>query len=445
MNRSDRTKKRFRLPRWILSISLLAAVGGMAFAQSQPPITILINTSPWLPSFQALVKDYEQQTGNTVNLNIVPFNAMIQKSLNAVSSSTSEYDILNLNEQWYSQFYSGGLVTPIKNIDPSYQLPSQVIEYAYADRWDPKVGASTKDGDVYGFPINGNIQLLFYRKDLFAQHNLQPPTTWADVEKDAQILNDPPNVYGFVTRTSPPNFNFQAWLHSYGGSIISLDQQTGTWSVNIDQPAALQALNEWLKLTWSNSPPNFANMGQSDEIALMASGHLAMFISASAAESNFINPDTSSVVGKVGAVVTPGPTADTRAPTSGIWVMGIPHNVPDARKMAAAKFLEWAMTKDAEMAYAKAGGVPVRQDVYEELAKDPAYGWWMQAVADSTPYIHAQVRIKETPQILAVIDRVLGQAVIKKMTAEQALQQAATDIQQIMVKGGYNVTPLSGQ
>ena len=444
MNRRSKPRNP-SLPRWILSITLAAVLGGLAFAQSQPPITILINTSPWLPSFKALVKDYEQQTGNKVNLNIVPFNAMIQKSLNAVSSSTSEYDILNLNEQWYSQFYSGGLVTPIKDIDPSYKLPSQVIEYAYADRWDPKIGASTKSGAVYGFPINGNIQLLFYRKDLFAKHNLQPPKTWAEVEKDAKILNDPPNVYGFVTRTSPPNYNFQAWLHSYGGSIIKLDQKTGTWSVNIDNAAAHKALNEWLKLTWNYGPPNYANMGQSNEISLMASGHLAMFIVASAAESNFTNPDTSSVVGKIAATVTPGPTPDARAPTSGIWVMGIPHNLPSARKMAAAKFLEWAMIKDAELAYAKAGGVPVRQDVYEQLAKDPKYGWWMKAVAESTPYIHAQVRIKQTPQILSVIDRVLGQAVIKKMTADQALKQAATEIHQIMVKGGYKVAPLSSQ
>ena len=445
MNQNHRTQAGPRFRRWGIALLLTAAVCGVASAQSQPPITILINTSPWLPSFKSLVSQYEKETGNKVDLNVVPFSAMIQKSLNAVSSKTSEYDILNLNEQWYSQFYSGGLVTPIKDIDPSYTLPKQVIEYAYADRWDPKVGASTKNGEVYGFPINGNIQLLFYRKDLFAKHNLQPPKTWADVEKDAKILNDPPNVYGFVTRTSPPNYNFQAWLHSYGGTIISLDQSTGTWSVNIDNAAAHQALDEWLKLTWSYSPPNYANMGQSDEISLMASGHLAMFIVASAAESNFTNPNTSSVVGKIGAAVTPGPTADARAPTSGIWVMGIPHNLPKAKQLAAAKFLEWAMTKPAELAYAKAGGVPVRQDVYEELAKDPKYGWWMQAVADSTPYIKAQVRIKETPQILSVIDRVLGQAVIKKMTADQALKQAATEIHQIMVKGGYKVAPLSSQ
>jgi ABC-type glycerol-3-phosphate transport system substrate-binding protein len=79
-----------------------------------PPITILINESPWLAGFEALVNKYVEETGNQVALNRTPFNGMLEKSRNAVQASESEFDILTLNEQWYMQFYAGGSVTPIK-------------------------------------------------------------------------------------------------------------------------------------------------------------------------------------------------------------------------------------------------------------------------------------------------------------------------------------------
>jgi len=153
-----------------------------------PPITILINESPWLAGFEALTNKYIEETGNQVTLNRTPFNGMLEKSRNAVQASESEFDILTLNEQWYMQFYADGLVTPIKDIDPNFQLDPQIIEYEWATRWDPELGYSSQNGELYGLPINGNIMLFFYRKDLFYAQGLAAPQTWADVEAAAQKL-----------------------------------------------------------------------------------------------------------------------------------------------------------------------------------------------------------------------------------------------------------------
>ena len=155
------------------------------------PITILINESPWFAGFEALVNKYMEDTGNEVVLNVTPFNGMLEKSRNAVQAEQSEFDILNLNEQWYVQFYEGGLVTPIKEIDPDFELDPNVIEYDYATRWDPEIGYSGPNGEIYGLPINGNIQLFFYRTDLFEEAGLEPPETWAEVEAAAQGVQRP--------------------------------------------------------------------------------------------------------------------------------------------------------------------------------------------------------------------------------------------------------------
>lgn len=418
------------------------AAGAEPAAEQVVPITILINDSPWFPGFEALVDKYVEDTGNAVNLNVTPFPGMLEKSRNAVQAGESEFDILNLNEQWYVQFYEGGLVTPIKEINPDFELDPNVIEYDYATRWDPEIGYSGPNGEIYGLPINGNVQLFFYRTDLFEEAGLEPPKTWEEVEAAAQVFNDPPNMYGFSIRTAPPNWEFQAYLASYGTNLIKLDVETGEWEVGLASDEAIAAAKTWLHLGSTYGPASFANMGQADNLALMASGQLAQVHMVGAAAPNFQNPETSVVVDKVAAVVVPGTTPDSHSTMSGIWVMGIPHNLPEENKQAALAFLEWALTKDAQLYYAKAGAIPVRTDVYEELSADPAYGWWTQAMADSTPYIVASPRLKESPQVLEVLDRRLGQITIDEMTVEDALAAASQEIYDILVEGGHKVKPL---
>jgi hypothetical protein len=80
--------------------------------------------------------------------------------------------------------------------------------------------------------------------------------------------------------------------------------------------------------------------------------------------------------------------------------------------------------------------------VYDELANDPKLGWWMQAMAKSTPYIKAQPRLKETPQIVEVIDRRASEAIIDQLSPEDALWKAAQEIHKILADGGYTVKPL---
>ena len=410
---------------------------------SVPAIHVLINSSPWLDSYKALVAAYEKATGNQVTLDVTPFPGMLQKSRNAVTAPTSEYDLINLNESWYLEFYKGGLVTPINQIDPSFKLSPQVIEYQYADRWDPKANGSTKNGEIYGLPINGNIQILYYRKDLFAQKGLTPPTTFAQLLADTKALADPPKMYGFLTRTSDdPDFNLLAFIHGFGGSIVSYHSSSGKWSVNVDKKPALDALKFWLNMAWTYDPPNYTEISQASMISLMASGHAAMAIMVDAAASNFNDPNVSSVIGKIGAVVVPGETAALRSPTSGIWVMAIPHNLPMDRKKAALEFLTWQMSKEAQTISAEAGGIPVRQDVYQALANNPKF-WWAQAVADSTPYIKPFPRVTGAGQIDTYFDDLLRQVVAKQIAPDVAMKQAAQKIQSIMVSTGYPMEPLA--
>ncbi len=406
------------------------------------PINILINDSPWFPGFEKLVKLYEQKTGNTVKLAVTPFAGMLEKTRNSVTAPESEFDIVNLNEAWYATFYAGKFMAPIQSIEPEFKLDPNIIEYIYSTRWNHDKKYSTADGVLYGLPINGNIQLLYYRKDLFDNAGLKPPTTWAEVEAAAKKFHNPPNMYGFALRGQKAGwaagFDWFSFLRSYGGDWVAKPGED--WTVTINNPAGKNAMKQCLDMLKAYAPPNIADIGQAEMIQLMASGKLAQGIMVVANFPSMDNVEKSTVVNKVEVTVTPKAEGGKPGPTSGIWVMGIPNNMPDKRKKAALTFLKWALTKEAQIEYTKFGAVPVRQDVFaSDLANEPAYRW-MKAMAASTPFIAENVRIPEGTQITDVIELRFNQAVAGQLKSDEAVDTMAKEIYAILQKAGYKTS-----
>ncbi|HKK49906.1 MAG TPA: hypothetical protein VJ932_12480, partial [Alkalispirochaeta sp.] len=142
-----------------MTLIVLTLITGVALAGGQsedespegsnPEISILINTSPWLPGFEAIVEQYVEETGNPVRLDVNPFPSMLPKSRNAVTATESEFDLLNLNEQWMLEFYANDWLSPITEIRPSFSLDDSVIDYGNAAFWNPETGVATSDGTMY--------------------------------------------------------------------------------------------------------------------------------------------------------------------------------------------------------------------------------------------------------------------------------------------------------
>jgi len=429
----------------ILLLGTFAAAGpGLAatLAPAVKSLSIQINDSPWLPAFEAETKLFQQESGIEVKLNVTPFNGMLQKSRNAVQAPESEFDLINLNEQWYMPFYANGCVTPLREIDPSFKLDPEIIEYEWGTRWDSKARYSTKSGEIFGIPINGNFALFYYRTDIFREKGLQVPQTWDEVEQIAKALHSPPRLYGWANRTTPPDWELQAWMNGYGGGLLKLDEGTGEWAITVASEPSVTALKRWLAFGKTYGPPNQNDISQADLIALMSSGKIPMVVMADSGARTLRDPQKSTVVGKVAATPFIGPKKDQRATMSGIWVMGIPSNLPPARKQAGLQFLTWLTSKRIQLMHAKGGGTPVRKDVYQELAGDPEVGWLMKAMNESIPYIKGQPRLAETPQLIEIFDRRVGEATLGRLSPEEAMKEAANEIQRVLAKGNYKVKPM---
>ena len=242
--------------RWLAALAMLAALAvapAAVLAQKVAPITIVINQSPWFGGFAKVVEAYEKETGNKVNLDVNPFAGSAEKQRNSVRAKDGQFDLLVMNSTWLAEFYHGGFLVPLNEIDPGFKLDPQVINYDDTAYWDPKTKTNNaKTGAVYGVPINGNIQVLYYRADLYEKAGLKVPHDLGRARSPTRAkLHNPPAVYGIVQRgarsASDISYDWMPYLHSHNGAHLQ-GREGRRLHRHDQQPEAKQALDIYVEL-----------------------------------------------------------------------------------------------------------------------------------------------------------------------------------------------------
>lgn len=428
---------------------------GAAFAQEsfldvgkQEPITILINSSPWYAGFEKVVDLYTEQTGNEVSLEVTPFDGMWEKARSAVrAGGRSPLDLININSIATVEFYEGGFLQPLNDIDPTFKLDPEVLTLGDAGCWDEATKFRTcKTGKLMGFAPNGNVQLFYYRKDVYEEKGLKVPETFDEVIANCKVLHNPPEAYGYLQRGEKGDgiyYDFQAYLLAYGGNVDK-DAANGDFTVTINSPEAKQALDKYIEVAKTCGPENYGTLGQGDIVQLMQTGKGMQAHAVVAAFPNFDNPQKSAVVAKVYAATLPKATKDgTPGVSIGSWVFGIPKNASDEGKKGAIAFSKWFLTYKAQYAYAEGGGIPVRTDVFESDLKDQVKYRWMKPYLDEIKYGKQLLGYREGPAINQIIGLRLNQALIGEMSSAAALNKMAEEIHALFAKNGRRTGMLS--
>ncbi|MEN9763946.1 MAG: hypothetical protein RI906_3772 [Pseudomonadota bacterium] len=431
--------------------SLAWPLGVSAQTAKQTPFTIVINNSPWFEGFRKTVEAYEAETGNKVNLDVNPFGGSLEKQRASVRARDGMFDLLIMNGLYYQEFYHGGFLTPINDIDPGFKLDAQMIRYDNTVYWNDATKSHDPSGKLMSVPVNGNIPLLLYRADLYEQHKLKVPDTWDELLANAKKLHNPPRMYGIVqrgARGAPNDVSYDWWpyLNSFNGNLFK-DEAKGDFTITINSPEAKAALDFYLQMAKEAGHPQTGGLAQAQIIQNMVTGRAAHALLVIAAWSQMDDPNKSAVVGKVNAARVPRAANGKPAPVLGHWLAGIPKNVPRARQTAALAFLNWFQGRGTQVKYLQAGSPPVRQDVLSDqnLWKDPK-NRWMSAMADSSSHARLMWSVPEGAQIGDVLELRLNQAVIGELSSARALNTIADEAHAIMQKAGYKtgkIAPLA--
>src|SRR6266851_608064 len=121
------------------------------------------------------------------------------------------------------------------------------------------MAAETAGKTLYGLPVSNYTQGLVINRKLFAQAGLnpnQPPTTWAEVERDAKAIAALGHgIYGYGDYSASPvgGWHFTSEMDAMGGQIVGSNGQAA-FANSPQATAILQALHQMRFVDHSMSP-----------------------------------------------------------------------------------------------------------------------------------------------------------------------------------------------
>lgn len=414
-----------------LAALIATALQGAALAAE---LRVAINQSPWLDGFSKTAQAFEKQTGHKVVLSITPYFGLLEKIRNSVRSDSGQYDLVLMDSIWLAEIYGGGFLTPITKVNPAFKLDPAVVDFGQSLYWDSKRALFRKDsGDMLGLPITGNVQLMYYRKDLFDAAGLKAPKTWDDLRAASDALKGKVE-YPYVTAGVRELALNRAvpYLMSAGGGVFK-NARDGDYTIVFNAPGSLDGLKAYIDIL-KRSHPNpgantIANVSQ-----LISTGKAAMTTEVAALWGAINNPNNSVAAGKLAVTTHPIKPGGLSISSSTAWVGGIPKNAPPDSQKLALEFMTWLLKKENQAALFENGSIPARTDLVG-TAKDP-YNV-LPALSVAFGQAEQVTPVKEGAQIYNVLGLHINRALTGERTPEQALNEGARELYDLMKAAGY--------
>jgi multiple sugar transport system substrate-binding protein len=227
--------------------------------------------------------------------------------------------------------------------------------YNLDDYWPALLESAMFEGDVYGFPRDIGLEVLYYNKDIFDEVGVSYPDdtwTWSDLEEAAEALTVIEDT-GQITRyglAMEGNNKYQLWVGQNGGSI--LDDMRNPSRCTLTEPEAVEALQFFAGLMENNYAMQNASLSQAGgDAAVFQSGQAATIIQNASRVSAFNAADMNYDV-----AVVPIPEDGQRSASAGgaAWVMSSGSD----NKEAAWTFLSWLQSTDGgQRMYTESGEI----------------------------------------------------------------------------------------
>jgi multiple sugar transport system substrate-binding protein len=412
--------------------------GSLGGGSSAGSVVLPANTAPWLGAYQATARTYEQQHGSRLIFREFPYDGLRTAMVNAIRGGNFPFGVFELDEPWTGEFYDHKWVTPIADLGASFKLDPEVITYDALPTWDASKRQHDESGALTGVPLNGNVNLFVYRKDLYDELDLSVPKTFEEAYENGVRAQRGKKVrFGYVARAQATTsgqsitYDFMPLLRSYGA-----DWYTEDWQPDVNSGGAIAAMKMFIRLL-SLGPGQPQTVGQAEVIAAMQGGQSIQCHTVAAAASQLEDSSLSKVAGKLGYAVMPAGSTGRPTPTSGVWSLAIPRGLPDARAKASLGFMEWLMGKEGQLVFARNGGIPTRRDTYDAADLPAVAKRYLPAVKASLDDIRGSVRYPFSAQMLPVAERDLASIAAGKTPVKRGLDDLATRLADIARKAGY--------
>jgi multiple sugar transport system substrate-binding protein len=308
---------------------------------------------------EEMAKSFEAKTG--IKVEVIPIEEKdLGTRATAAAAAGDLPDVIYHTLQYVLPWAEAGIL----DVDANNDIVKSLGKKTFA----PGALNMAKSGSkVAAVPVDGWTQMVVYRKDLFEQAGLKPPTNYANITKAIETLSGN-NMYGFVAATkTDENFMSQVLEHVFLANGVNLVKKGGTKK----QGKALKNSLEFYKVLAKASPPGELYWKQSR--ALYFAGRAPMIIWSpfimdelaglrdSAPPTFNVDPTSNELAQKTGFITNfSGPNNKKGAAWADIRYMGV---TADADTDEAKQFIMYSMDEGytSTLSIAPEGKFPVRR------------------------------------------------------------------------------------
>jgi trehalose/maltose transport system substrate-binding protein len=414
---------------WVAISTLLAVLGACSGArpkaQERSPLTILM----WLAGHahrldEHLIEEFTRRTGIPVRLVPGPESASQQlaQELALLKQGSGAVDVFQVDTTWPATVadYMIDLKDPLAD-ELSDELP-QAIENA------------TVKGRVVAAPFFVEYGILYYRTDLLKRYGFShPPRTWSELETESSRIQTGErrrgrtHFWGYVWQGADYEgltCNALEWQSSQGGGNPLEEDRT----VNVDNPAAVQAFSRARRWVGSISPPSVIAYLEEDSRNIWQSGRAEFLRSWSYAYQ--LAKESPDIGNRFSVAPMPAGSA-RRASVLGGWYLGISKR--SRHRAEAIEFVKYMLSRQVQSERAlQSGFLPSDRSLY----RDPA-------VLKSIPFFPSISNVPDSivrrPAALAGanydrVSRAYAHGVHLILTGKVSAAQGAADIQAELVR-----------
>ncbi len=424
-----------RLTRHLMAAASFAGVLATAGPLHAESITLhaLMEDVPETQIIEAMLPDFEKQTGIHVEFEKVGYGDMHDKLVAQLTATESYYNVLEVDFLWAGEFPKAGWLADLKPfVDKSTYDLTPFIPSTFA-----LLGSSADN--VQLIPMYNYSMGMIYRDDLLNDQKLKDaykaafntelglPKTLEEYVQISKFMKTNAGVAGAAMqgqRGDPNSMEFSNYLFSAGGSYLGADGK-----VSLNSAEGKKALDLYVDNIQNGAQQGALSATLDDTMRLMCSGGAFSMVTYWWMLPQIDNAEKCpNVAGKAKLASMPGGSGE-----SGGWGWGIPKNTTPESQEAAWTFVQWVQSKDVSVKRALSGHAPVRADVYSDpsvLAKYPYYKQAMDIVSGgkSFPIFTYSAQYEDT------LGAQLSLAGGGQATSEVALKAAADGLDELMKK-----------
>jgi multiple sugar transport system substrate-binding protein len=412
-----------------------------SFASTAQAEDLTLCWASWDPAnaLTELSKDFEKQSGHTMNFEFVPWPNFADRMLNELNSGGQLCDLMIGDSQWIGGGAENGHYVKLNDffdandISMDDFIPATVTGYAEWPKGTPNYYALPAFGDVVGWT---------YRRDWFERPELQAefrekygrdldvPATLEELKDIAQFFQgreiDGNTVYGaaIYTERGSEGITMGAMnaLYNYGFEYQNPDKPYHLDGY-VNSPGAVAGLEYYKELYDTGTPPGSSNWYMSANIDAYKSGQVAM-------QMNFafiwpgVHADPNVGGERSGYFPNPAGPAGQFAQLGGQGISVVAHS---DKQEAALEYIRWFAQPKVQARWWELGGYSALRSVVEDpdFASSQPYA---QTFLDSMAIVKdfwAEPAYAEL--LLAMQARLHNYVIAGSGTAQEALDQVVKD------------------